>query len=242
MAATRSETQMTTSQLGKRMDRVEVDVSELKTEVAKTTSSVDGMRGDMTVLFTKMDQVISGTSHLAAMEGHIPTKYVTWGIGLVVSSLFAFFSLGGMILALASGVVLFAMNSGDEKLKNNLDNVVLMEDRRHEVVTQMLAGTHDDVVENRAMHEDVEARLRAREANAFTNADGDELESRIHQLEVDYARTDELAKMTREQVANHISLLDHPVRQTFEGEGRDREIDLLQKKIEDLRRHHQPEN
>lgn len=222
---------MTSSQLGKRMDRVEEDVGLLKTEVAKTTASVEGMRGDMSVLFSKLDQVITGTSGMAAAKGMIPWSTVAWAIGLLVSLA----GLGVTVTGVAAAVVLWAMDSGDQKLEDKIDSVVQLEDSRHELVNEKFAHLRDDVTENRFMHDDVEDRLRLREANAFTNNDGQSLELRVHDLEVKQARTDEVATKTWDEIVDHEDELDHPIRQTFEGQGRSREIEILKEDVETLR-------
>lgn len=147
------------------MDRVEEDVGLLKTEVAKTTASVEGLRGDMSIMFTKMDQVITGTSMGAAVKDHIPTKYITWGVGLATSTLFAMVSIGLTVTGVAGGVVLWALNAGDSKIDSRIDAVVQMENSRHDLVNETFAHVRDDVTENRKMHEDVEQRLRVREQN-----------------------------------------------------------------------------
>ena len=156
--APKSDASMTTTQLGRRMDRVELDVGELKTEVARTTSSVDGMRADMTVLFTKMDQVITSTSEVVAAKDHIPTKYVTWGIGLALSTLLAMVSIGMTVTGAAGGVVLWAMNSGDDKLSTKIEdqNKLFMSEIR-------LMSNHQE--DSNDKHSDFEHRLRVIEQN-----------------------------------------------------------------------------
>lgn len=151
--APKNDASMTTSQLGRRMDRVELDVGELKTEVAKTTSSVDGMRADMNVLFTKMDQVITSTSQVAAAKDHIPTKYVTWGIGLSLSTILAMVSIGLTVTGAAGGVVLWAMNSGDDKLSAKIED-------QHKLFMSEIRfiANHNEDSDNK--HSDVEQRLR----------------------------------------------------------------------------------
>ena len=228
------DTKMTTAQLGRRMDRVEEDVGLLKTEVAKTTSSVEGLRGDMSILFTKMDQVIAGTSGVAATKDMIPSKYITWGIGLSISTLFAMISVGLTVTGVAGGVVLWAMNSGDNKIDARIDAVVALEESRHELVKETFAHVRDDVTENRIMHQDVESRLRVREQNAFTTADAEKLGNRISVLEVQAVENNALATKAWDEIVDHDDELDHPIRQLFEGEGRDILLKQLQEQVRQL--------
>ncbi len=164
MPTARSDTNMTTAQLGRRMDRVEVDVGELKTEVAKTTSSVEGMRSDMNILFTKMDQVITSTSQVAASKDHIATKYVTWGIGLALSTLLAMVSIGITVTGAAGGVGIWAMNSGDDKLAVRFDG-------QYENVMSGINVISQDLKDNVDKSDQFDDRLRLLEQQVSTLGD-----------------------------------------------------------------------
>lgn len=80
-----NESNMTTAQLGRRLDRVENDVGELKTEVVKSTASIDAMRGDIAVMFQKLDSWGSAISDSTATKGMIPTQYIWASLALFVS-------------------------------------------------------------------------------------------------------------------------------------------------------------
>lgn len=216
------------------MDRVEEDVGELKTEVARTTSSVDGLRGDMSILFSKMDQVITGTVNQAATKDMIPTKYVTWAIGLALSTLLTMIGLGVSVTGAAGAVVLWAMNSGDDKL------TIKVEDQ-HELVMAEMRTLSDDVTENRNMHEDVEARLRVREQEAFTAEDGRRLEDRVNLIERQATSNGALAMKAWDEIMDHEDELDHPIRQTFEGEARGERIEQLEEQLNVIRDRLKPE-
>ena len=179
---------MTTAQLGNRIERVENDLTDIrddltgvKTEQARTTASVDAMRGDMSVLFEKLDHAISNADGREATKEMIPTKYVTWGIGLSITTLLAMIGVGLTVTGLAGGVILWAMDSGDtlQDLKSA---------DRHELVIAKLGTLADDVVENRTMMETAEAveatlerRIDALEAEAEAG------EFRLAELEKDTA-------------------------------------------------------
>lgn len=141
------------------MDRVEEDVGELKTEVAKTTSSVDGMRGDLNLLFGKMDQVITSTSHLDAAKDHIPSKYVTWGIGLSLSSILTMVGIGVTVTTVVGAVVLWAMDAGDAQLEQTISG-------NERYAASQLSQVTDDVSENRRLA--LELADRGIETEKFT--------------------------------------------------------------------------
>jgi len=125
------ETEMTVTQLGTRVDRLDSEVEsmknqlgEVKTTVAGSAAMVEGLRNDMSVLFSKMDRWSESYSGASATKGMIPASYVTWGVGLMVSLA----GLGLTVTGTAAAVILWAQSSGDDKVE------LIVESNREEMV------------------------------------------------------------------------------------------------------------
>ena len=89
---TNDETEITVTQLGSRVNRLDTEVEsmrselgEVKTTVAGSAAIIEDLRNDMSTLFSKMDRWSESYSSATATKGMIPASYVTWGVGLMVS-------------------------------------------------------------------------------------------------------------------------------------------------------------
>ena len=124
------EAKMSTAQLGGRVNRLETDVGEMRVEVTRSTSSIEGMRGEIARMFEKLDQWGGAISGSTATKGMIPATYVTWAVGVFVSLI----GVGLTLMTLAAGIVLFAMNGNRE-----------LDGQRMDYITQSMAA--DDLQE-----------------------------------------------------------------------------------------------
>jgi hypothetical protein len=140
---THPENTMTQVQMGKRMDNMEQDVSLLKMEVTKTTAAVDGMRGDINIMFTKLDQVIASSTSTTANRGMVSWHTVAWGIGLILSLT----GLGITITSVGAGVVLYAMGQSADMDTMRMDYIVQLEDARHLLVQEQTGSLQKNVAE-----------------------------------------------------------------------------------------------
>lgn len=128
---TNGETEITVTQLGSRVNRLDTEVEsmrseigEVKTTVAGSAAIIEDLRNDMSTLFSKMDRWSENYSSATATKGMIPANYVTWGVGLMVSLA----GLGLTVTGTAAGVILWAQSSGDDKVS------LIVESNKEEMV------------------------------------------------------------------------------------------------------------
>jgi chaperonin cofactor prefoldin len=114
---------MTVTQLGARVSHLDGevktlrdDMTDVKTTTAGTAAVAEALRGDMTVLFGKMDRMAERGNAGHATKGMIPISYVTWGVGVMVSLL----SVGLTVLGISAAVVIWAQTSGDAKVAKDV--------------------------------------------------------------------------------------------------------------------------
>lgn len=187
------------------------------------------MRTDMSVIFSKMDQAITVAQDREATKEMVPTKLVTWGVGLAISTLVAIVGVGLTTTGLAGGVILWAMTSGD-----TLQDIRSTD--RHELVLAKLKTLEDDVVENRVLTENaavVEAALERRidllEAGVQAG------DYRLVELEKDTAVHTDINR----QVAELSALMDNAA-SSAELEALRRRIDGLNDLLNSLRKQSTP--
>ena len=126
-----------TSSLTSRVSKIEEDITDLRTQGAQHTSLLEGVRSDTSLLFGKLDQLLSRPD-ATATRGMIPVSYVTWGIGALLTIVGLFFTASVMV----AGVILFAVNSGDEATRQLVDHArerVALLDQQHGVLSEKVS-------------------------------------------------------------------------------------------------------
>lgn len=199
---------MTSEQLGRRMDHVEKDVGMLKTEVARTTAEVQGMRGDIGVMFSKLDQVISSSVDNAATKGHVPTGYIWSGLALIATLV----SIGMGMLTFSSNAIRGDMNDDAEKDRLRMEGMVALEEKRQEVVKEQVANLQH--------------------VDALRDAELLDLHEQQVLLRIMQARLDERTKFVTGELDQHEGKADHPFRQTYELQQLHQEMEQLRELVD----------
>lgn len=115
---------VTMNQLGLRVNRLDSEVesmrgeiNEIKTITASSATVTEALRGDMKILFGKMDRMTEASGGVAATRGMVPVTYVTWGLGLMVSLT----SIGITVLGIGAAIVIWVQSSGDNLILKDVD-------------------------------------------------------------------------------------------------------------------------
>lgn len=203
------EQKMTMDRLGQRMTAMDSEMAGVKTEVGL-------MRGDFAGVKEAVNRLMEYSGSRHATKGMIPVSYVTWA----VTTLVALVALGMTMLALAAGVMVYAMSSEDEK---SLLQIESMETRMFE----------DDIREKRDRLQfeqlvEMMGSHNAAQQGTLANIEGRVSENSTelevfwewyHPFLVDYGRLSGKVDSLWTDVQSHTGSLDHPGRQTYEIDG-----------------------
>jgi hypothetical protein len=199
--------EVTINQLGTRVNRLDGEVesmrgelNEVKTTVASSAAITEGLRGDMTVLFGKMDRLSENTGSAAATRGMIPVGYVTWGAGLMVSLT----SIGLTVLGLGAAVVIWAQSSGDKQVSKDVATNTAEIQENEDVLGYLSRWRDEWLIEWGVIQTEIKALKESYSADIGGHDDT------VRKI----ARLEENLKWACKEIADHKDEQNHPLLQT----------------------------
>ena len=226
---------MTTAQLGSRVDRlddemqgVKTELGDLKTSTTRATAVVEGMRGDLTGLFTKLDRVSETTGH----PGMVPISYIWSGLGLLLTLA----TIGISVTVIAGTIVLWAMSSNADKDDLRMSSIeaeasdleahqestlVLMKDTLLDRQERLIAQA-----ETLARYDERIKQLEAHDTSTIGGYD-----QKIQEL----AALQEKVKWARQEIDDHKDKADHPLMQAEAIKSLKSDIDRITNDLSDSR-------
>jgi len=219
---------VTINQLGSRVNRLDDELesmrgelTEVKTTVASSAAVTEGLRGDMTVLFAKMDRMVENTGSAAATRGMIPASYVTWGAGLMVSLT----SIGLTVLGLGAAVVIWAQSSGDKQVAKDVATNTAEIQENEDLLGYFSRWRDEWLIECGAIQTEIKA---LKESHLADIGGHDDTVRKI-------ARLEENLKWACKEIDDHKNKQNHPLLQTEEIKGLRSDINRMLDEISTIK-------
>jgi hypothetical protein len=108
-----------------RVNAIDSDVREIRSEMQATVSSVNSLRGAVDGMTSKLETLISATGSIQGQRGMVPVSSIHWALGAVGTAI-------GLMLTVASiiaAMIMFHVNIGDDMVRKDLE---LLESRMNE--------------------------------------------------------------------------------------------------------------